>query len=69
MENDSERIKKLESHVAQLERQVDQLNEVVVEQTRGFEKMRTQLRRLSQTIENIEMERIRSTNSKPPHYQ
>jgi uncharacterized coiled-coil protein SlyX len=69
MDNNAQRIQKLESHVAELERHVDQLNEVVVEQTRSFEKMKMQIRRLSQTLENLELERVRSTSSKPPHYQ
>ena len=70
MKDDSvERIQKLEAHVAELERQVEQLNEVVTDQTRSFEKLKTQLRRLTQTLENIELERIKSTNPKPPHYQ
>ena len=68
-DDSSERITKLEAHIAELERQVEQLNEVVTEQTRSFEKMKGQLRRLTQTIENIELERIKSTNPKPPHYQ
>ena len=62
------RIQNLESHVAELERQVEQLNEVVVEQSRSLEKFKTQLRRLSETIEAHELDRIRSTNSKPPHW-
>jgi len=64
----SERIQSLESHVAQLERQVEQLNEVVIEQGRLLDKFRNQLRRLSETIETQELDRIRSTNAKPPHW-
>ena len=70
MNNDeAERIQKLEAHVAELERQVEQLNEVIIEQSRAIEKMKTQLRRVTESVENIEIDRIKSTNSKPPHYQ
>ncbi|MFN7139133.1 MAG: SlyX family protein [Limisphaerales bacterium] len=65
----ADRIQKLESHVAELERQVEQLNEVVVEQSRSMERLKLQLRRLSETIETQEMDRIKETNPKPPHYQ
>ena len=63
-----ERIEKLESHVAHLERQIDQLNEVVVQQSQELDRVKKQLGRVSQTIENAELERIKSVNTKPPHY-
>ena len=64
-----ERINKLESHIAEMERQLEQLNEVVVEQSRSLDKMKNQLRRITDTIENQELARIKDTNPKPPHYQ
>ncbi len=69
MPEDSERIQKLESHVAELERQVEQLNEVLVQQTRELDRFKRQLAKLSESVENAELERIKSTNAKPPHYQ
>ena len=65
----AERLEKLESHVAHLERQIDQLNEVAVEQSREVDRLKKQVGRLSQTLENAEMERIKAVDSKPPHYQ
>ncbi len=64
-----ERLEKLETQVAFMERTVDELNSVVVEQSKQITKLQTQLRKLSDSVESQEMERIRSTNSKPPHYQ
>ncbi len=69
MAGDSDRIQKLESFVTELERQVEQLNGVVVEQARDLERLRKQVARLTESVENAELERIKSTNAKPPHYQ
>ena len=63
------RFDKLETHVAHLERQVEQLNEVVVEQARLLAKLQKDYARISGTIESIEVDRIRNMNPKPPHYQ
>jgi len=65
----AERIEKLESHLAHLEHQYDQLNQVVLEQSRQLVKMSALQQRLSQSVEAAELERIKSTSSKPPHYQ
>jgi SlyX protein len=64
-----DRLEKMELHVSHLERQVEQLNEVVVEQTKTIERLKTQVGRLTNTMEGIEADRIKSTNPKPPHYQ
>jgi uncharacterized coiled-coil protein SlyX len=64
-----ERIEKLESHQAHLEHQFDELNEVVVEQEKAIRKLQLQLQRVTQSVETAELERIKATNSKPPHYQ
>jgi uncharacterized coiled-coil protein SlyX len=65
----AERLEKLESHLAHLEHQYDQLNQVVLEQARLLAKAQVQQQKVAQTIEGIELERIKSTNPKPPHYQ
>lgn len=64
----AERLQNLESHLAELERQVEQLNEVVVEQSRSLDKLQNQLRRITDTIETQELARIKDTNPKPPHW-
>jgi uncharacterized coiled-coil protein SlyX len=63
------RMEKLESHLAHLEHQYDQLNQVVLEQSKQLAKLQGLQQRISQTVENIELERIKGTSAKPPHYQ
>ena len=65
----SQRLEKIEAHIAHLEHQVEQLNDVVIEQGKTVAALKKQLQRQSQTIESIELDRIKSTNPKPPHYQ
>jgi uncharacterized coiled-coil protein SlyX len=65
----SERLQRLESHVAHLERQYEELNEVVIEQARAIRKLQTQHQRIAETVETAELDRIKSTNARPPHYQ
>jgi len=62
------RLKDLESHIAHLERQYDQLNEVVITQGRLLKKLQVQQQRLSDTVESAELDRIRANNPKPPHH-
>ena len=64
-----DRLERLESHVAHLERAFDELNSVVVDQARTIRKLAGQQQRLGELARNAELERIRSTNPKPPHYQ
>ncbi len=64
-----QRLEKLESHLAHLEHQYDQLNQVVLEQGRQLTRMQAVQLKVSQTVETMELERIKSTNAKPPHYQ
>ena len=70
MDNEfAERLKKVESSLAHLEHQYDQLNQVVTEQARQLAKLQALQQKISQSVEGMELERIKSTNSKPPHYQ
>jgi uncharacterized coiled-coil protein SlyX len=64
-----ERFAKIESALAHLDRLYEQLNQVVTEQRRLLDKMQSQQERLSQSLSTIELDRVRSTNSKPPHYE
>jgi uncharacterized coiled-coil protein SlyX len=59
----------LESHITHLERQYEQLNEVVVEQARALARIHKELAKTSDAVQTIELERIRANNTKPPHYQ
>ena len=69
MSESAERLKKIESHPAHLERQYEQLNQVVIEQAKLLARLQKEGAQVSETIGNIEMERVRATNPKPPHYQ
>lgn len=62
-----DRIEKLESALAHLERLYDQLNQVVIEQERVIRRLQSQQSRLGSSLEDIELERIHATNAKPPH--
>ena len=64
----SQRLQKIEAHVAHLEHQVDQLNQVIIEQGKAIETLKRQAQRQASTLESIELDRIKSTNPKPPHY-
>lgn len=64
-----QRIEKLEAHVAHLEHQVEQMNAVLIEQGKLGEQLKKQLQRQARTLESIELDRIKATNPKPPHYQ
>jgi uncharacterized coiled-coil protein SlyX len=59
-DENSRRTEKLESSLAHLEHQVEQLNGVVIEQGKLLE---------TRAMESLEIERIQSNNQKPPHYQ
>ncbi len=64
-----DRLEKLESQLAFLERQYDELNSVVISQGRTLSRVQAELARANESLQSAEMERIRATNPKPPHYQ
>jgi uncharacterized coiled-coil protein SlyX len=64
-----ERIERLESHQAHLEHQFDELNKVIIEQQKTIQKVQMHLQRMGKSLDSAELERIRATNPKPPHYQ
>jgi len=68
-EENSQRIDKLESHLAHLEHQVEQLNGVVIEQGKLLDRLKKETQRQSGMMQTLELERIRSNVQKPPHYQ
>lgn len=69
MDETSQRLQRLESNVAHLEHQVEQLNEVIIGQGKVIDLLRRQSHQQATTLESIELERIKATNPKPPHYQ
>ena len=64
----TQRFEKLEAHVAHLERQVEELNEVLVDQSKLVERLKKEVQRQSATMETMELERIKANNPKPPHH-
>ncbi len=68
-DENSSRLEKLESHLAHLEHQVEQLNAVVIEQVKMLERLKKEVQRQSTAMQTLELERIKANNQKPPHYQ
>ena len=68
-DENTERLQKLEAHVAHVEYQLEQLNAVIVDHSKVIERLKREVQRQSETIETQELERIRSNSQKPPHYQ
>jgi uncharacterized coiled-coil protein SlyX len=67
-DENSRRIENIESHVAHLEHQVEQLNGVVIEQGKLLEQLKKEVQRQSSAMETLELERIKSNNARPPHH-
>ena len=65
----STRLGKMESDLAHLEHQVEQLNGVIIAQGKLLERMKKEVSRQSSAMESMELERIKSNVTKPPHYQ
>jgi SlyX protein len=65
----SRQLEKLESNLAHLEHQVEQLNSVVIEQGKLLERLKKEVQRLSTAMQTLELERIKANVQKPPHYQ
>jgi uncharacterized coiled-coil protein SlyX len=64
----TERFEKLEANLAHLEHQVEQLNEVLVDQSKLVDRLKKEVQRQSATMETMELERIKANNPKPPHH-
>jgi uncharacterized coiled-coil protein SlyX len=64
----SKRFERIEAHVAHLEHQVEQLNEVMTEQSKLVELLKKQVQRQSGVLETLELERIKDNNVRPPHH-
>ncbi len=62
-----QRLACIEGHLAHVERQNEELNAVVVEQGKTITKLQSIVRRISESVENTELDRIRADTSKPPH--
>lgn len=65
----AERLDRLETHIAHLERQYEQLNEVVIQQGKLLARLQREVGTAAEAVQTMELERIRANNQKPPHYQ
>ena len=64
-----DRIITIESSLAHLEQTIESLNQTVIEQERTIQNLQNQITGLSSAAEFDQMEKIKSTIKKPPHYQ
>ena len=69
MSDDASRLEKIESHLAHLERQYEELNGVVIEQARIIARLQKEHAKVSTAVQTMEIDRISANNTKPPHYQ
>jgi len=65
----SQRLERLELHIAHLEHQVEQLNGVIIAQGKLLDWLRKEVHRQSGAMQSLELERMKSNTEKPPHYQ
>ncbi|MCD6048917.1 MAG: SlyX [Verrucomicrobia bacterium] len=54
--------------MAHLEHLCEQLNQVVTDQSKIITRLQAVQQQLSQSVESQELDRIKGTNAKPPHY-
>jgi uncharacterized coiled-coil protein SlyX len=63
-----ERLLRVETNMAHLEHLCEQLNQVVTDQSKIITRLQAVQQQLSQSVESQELDRIKGTNAKPPHY-
>ncbi len=68
VENLTTRLQQVEAHVAHLERQADELNAVLLEQSKLIGRLQKTLNSVTSVIEATEQERLHQSREKPPHY-
>tara|TARA_Y100001934_G_scaffold216841_1_gene257336 strand:+ start:1585 stop:1791 length:207 start_codon:yes stop_codon:yes gene_type:complete len=64
-----ERIINIESNLAHAEQTVESLSQTIVEQDKTIQQLQAQLAKLASSAESQEMDKIKGTIKKPPHYQ
>lgn len=64
-----DRIISIESSLAHLEQTIESLNQTVIAQEKTIQNLQNQITGLSTAAEFEQMEKIKSTIKKPPHYQ
>lgn len=64
-----EQLINIESNMAHIEQTVESLNQTIIEQDKTIQSLQTQVNRLTAAAESSEMDKIKGTIKKPPHYQ
>ncbi|OUV39216.1 MAG: hypothetical protein CBC62_05895 [Opitutia bacterium TMED102] len=64
-----EQLINLESNMAHIEQIVESINETIIEQDKTIQSLQTQVNRLTAAAESSEIDKIKNTIKKPPHYQ
>ena len=59
----------IESNLAHLEKTIESLNETIISQEKTIQHLQNQITSLSSATEFDQMEKIKGTIKKPPHYQ
>ncbi|MSU35381.1 MAG: SlyX family protein [Pedosphaera sp.] len=62
------RLEALERSHAYLEKLVGELNHVIVEQGRALHTLQKRLQGIGDSLDRQELDRIRASSTKPPHY-
>ncbi|MCC9602484.1 SlyX family protein [Stieleria sp. JC731] len=71
MPNNNERLVEVETQLAHLQRQYDELNQVVVDQSRYIDRLTRQILKWEQELDRVKSAvdpQINMTDEKPPHY-
>ncbi len=63
-----EKLVRMESIIAHLEHQYEELNKVVMEQGKVLSKALSQQERIADTLREMRQDEIRGDDRKPPHY-
>ena len=64
-----ERLVNIESDLTHLEQLVESLNQTIIGQNKIIQQLQIQINRLTSDLEAKEMDSIKGTVTKPPHYQ
>jgi uncharacterized coiled-coil protein SlyX len=62
------RLEQVESTLAHLEHQYDQLNQIVIRQEKQIAKLLSVIDRVDNTLRDFEINQVRDNNPRPPHY-
>ena len=62
------RLEQAEASLAHLERNFDELNSVVIDQSKTITRLQKQLEVLGETLRGQDVDRLQPHNQNPPHY-